>query len=103
MGHFVYAARAFDILDRTDSTQEYWDAKRGACIGIFQQLIQQHHQLVATVSDAASSAHSSAVGSVKPSDLQESLSSIRNTSNPQVEYITRIIKKWCKDNGVKMN
>jgi len=27
---------------------------------------------------------------------------VRNTSNPQVEYIVRIIMKWCKEQGVKI-
>jgi intraflagellar transport protein 56 len=34
--------------------------------------------------------------------LQDVLTMIRNTSNPQVEYIVRIIKKWCKENNVKI-
>jgi intraflagellar transport protein 56 len=27
---------------------------------------------------------------------------LRNTSNPQVEYMIRIMKKWCKENGLKL-
>ena len=33
MGHFVYAAKAFDVLERLDPDPEYWEGKRGACIG----------------------------------------------------------------------
>lgn len=42
-------------------------------------------------------------GKASRDDLQDALSMIRNTSNPQVEYIVRIIKKWCKENNVKIN
>ena len=34
MGHFYYAAKAFDILERLDSDNEYEDALRGAIVGI---------------------------------------------------------------------
>ena len=34
MGHFYYAAKAFDILERLDSPDyEYGEAKRGAVVG----------------------------------------------------------------------
>lgn len=33
MGHFYYAAKAFDILARLDSEAEYEDALRGAVVG----------------------------------------------------------------------
>ena len=41
-------------------------------------------------------------GKASREDLQDALTMIRNTSNPQVEYIVRIIKKWCKENNVKI-
>jgi intraflagellar transport protein 56 len=82
MGHFLYAAKAFDVLERLDPDPEYWEGKRGACVGVFQMMI---------------------AGKASREDLQDALSMIRNTSNPQVEYIVRIIKKWCKDNNVKIN
>ena len=34
MGHFYYAAKAFDILERLDSDNEYEDALRGSIVGI---------------------------------------------------------------------
>lgn len=89
MGHFLYSAKAFDVLERLDADPEYWEGKRGACVGVFQQLIaQQNHQPMK--------------GSVTKDDLQDVINMIRNTSNPQVEYIIRIIKKWCKENNVKI-
>jgi intraflagellar transport protein 56 len=82
MGHFLFAAKAFDVLERLDDDPEHWEGKRGACVGVFQLLI---------------------AGKASKDDLQDALSMLRNTSNPQVEYIVRIIKKWCKDNSVKIN
>lgn len=81
MGHFLFAAKAFDVLERLDPDPEYWEGKRGACVGVFQQVV---------------------AGKASRDDLQDVLSMIRNTSNPQVEYIVRIIKKWCKENNVKI-
>lgn len=98
MGHFVYAAKAFDILERMDPDPEYWEGKRGACIGVFQQLIASTEgRLPATTATGIPAPQARA------EDLQEVMTMIRNTSNPQVEYITRIIKKWCKDNNIKIN
>ncbi|MCL4133791.1 UNVERIFIED_CONTAM: hypothetical protein GTU68_042942, partial [Idotea baltica] len=36
MGQFFYAARAFDVLEHLDPNPEYWEGKRGACVGMFQ-------------------------------------------------------------------
>lgn len=35
MGHFFYAAKAFDILERLDSDHEYEDALYGSIVGVF--------------------------------------------------------------------
>ncbi|DAZ96853.1 TPA: hypothetical protein N0F65_008284 [Lagenidium giganteum] len=37
---FYFAAKAFDVLERLDPDPEYWEAKRGACMGYFQQVAQ---------------------------------------------------------------
>lgn len=39
MGQFYYSAKAFDVLERLDPSPEYWDGKRGACVGIFQMIL----------------------------------------------------------------
>jgi intraflagellar transport protein 56 len=36
--NFYYAVKAFDVLERLDPDPEYWEAKRGACVGFFQQI-----------------------------------------------------------------
>ncbi|XP_050311296.1 intraflagellar transport protein 56 isoform X2 [Anthonomus grandis grandis] len=39
MGEFLYAAKAFDTLDRLDPNPEFWEGKRGACVGVFQAFL----------------------------------------------------------------
>lgn len=39
MHQFYYAAKAFDVLERLDSNPEYWEGKRGACVGVFQMIL----------------------------------------------------------------
>ena len=41
-------------------------------------------------------------GMERKESLRDILGMLRNTSNPQVEYFVRIIKKWCKENGIKV-
>ncbi|KAK3766651.1 hypothetical protein RRG08_042429 [Elysia crispata] len=44
MGQFYYAAKAFDVLERLDPNPEYWEGKRGACVGVFQLIIAGNEQ-----------------------------------------------------------
>ncbi|XP_014674786.1 PREDICTED: intraflagellar transport protein 56-like [Priapulus caudatus] len=79
MGQFYYAAKAFDVLERLDPNPEYWEGKRGACVGLFQLIIAGH----------------------EPKEtLRDIIQILRNTANPQVEFIIRIMKKWAKENRV---
>jgi len=79
MGQFYYAAKAFDVLERLDSNPEYWEGKRGACVGVFQLIIAGH----------------------EPKDrLHEVLQLLRNSNQTQVEYIQRTMKKWARENKV---
>lgn len=41
MGEFYISAKAFDVLERLDPNPEYWEGKRGACVGLFQMIIAQ--------------------------------------------------------------
>jgi len=81
-GHFFYSAKAFDVLERLDPNPEYWEGKRGACVGVFQAII---------------------AGKENREQLRDVVSMLRNTSNPQVEYIIRIMKKWARENGVGLH
>jgi len=79
MGSFYYSAKAFDLLERHDPDPEYWEGKRGACVGVFQMTV---------------------AGKEPKENLREVIQMLRSTSNPQVEYIVRTMTKWCKENGV---
>ncbi|OXB60381.1 hypothetical protein ASZ78_001207 [Callipepla squamata] len=79
MHQFYYAAKAFDVLERLDSNPEYWEGKRGACVGVFQMIL---------------------AGREAKETLREVLHLLRSTGNSQVEYIIRIMKKWAKENRV---
>jgi intraflagellar transport protein 56 len=123
MGHFYYSAKAFDLLEKIDPDPEYWEGKRGACIGLFQQFVAQtvdpnmlttcftnipsdkksaEKKLNGTSSSIDSTSSIANRINVKLDELQEVMNMIKVTSNPQVEYITRIMKKWFKDNNVKI-
>lgn len=39
MGQFYYAAKAFDALEKLDPDSNYWEGKRGACVGVFQLIV----------------------------------------------------------------
>ncbi|KAL7747466.1 Intraflagellar transport protein 56 [Sorochytrium milnesiophthora] len=76
---YYFSAKAFDVLERLDPTQEYWEGKRGACIGVFQQIYN---------------------GQEAREILRDVVNMMRGSTNPQVEYITRVMKKWAKENRV---
>ena len=67
------------MLERLDPNPEYWEGKRGAAIGLFQMIIAGREERQALV------------------DIVQML---KNTSNPQVDHIVKVIKKWAKENRV---
>ncbi|RKO86192.1 Tetratricopeptide repeat protein 26 [Blyttiomyces helicus] len=77
MNHYFFSAKAFDVLERLDPNPEYWEGKRGACIGVFQQIVS---------------------GQEPKESFRDVIGMLRNTSNPQVEYIIRVMKKYAKEN-----
>lgn len=82
MGHFYYACKAFDVLERLDPDPEFWEGKRGAAVGVFQRVVARKES---------------------PDKLQEVVNLLRSSSNSQVEYIiNKVMKKWAKDNRVKL-
>ena len=81
MGAFFYAAKAFDVLERLDPDPEYWEGKRGACVGVFQHVV---------------------AGMEPKESLRDVLAMLRNTSNPQVEFLIRVIRRWGSENGIKV-
>lgn len=81
MGAFFFAAKAFSTMERYDVQQEYWEGKRGACIGVLQQVI---------------------AGEEPKELLPEVLEMLRagGDSHPQQEHVAAVIAKWCRDNDV---
>lgn len=77
IGLFFYSAKAFDVLERLDSNPEFWEGKRGACMGAFQLIVS---------------------GQEPKESLRDIGQMLQNTGNPQVEYILRIMNKWAKEN-----
>ena len=51
VGAFYFSAKAFDTLERLDQNPEYWDGKRGACVGVFQQVIARKERKEALAED----------------------------------------------------
>jgi len=79
MGQFYFACKAFDVLERMDADPEFWEAKRGAAIGVFQQVL---------------------AGRESPERLQEVVNLLRSSANPQVEYMINKMKKGAKERRV---
>ncbi|XP_064406103.1 intraflagellar transport protein 56-like [Halichondria panicea] len=79
MGQFYFAARAFDVLERLDPNPDYWEGKRGACVGLLQLVIAGHEP---------------------KESLKEIVQILRNTPQPQAELIVLAIRKWARDNRV---
>lgn len=81
MGQFIYSAKAFDIMEKLDPSPEYWEGKRGACVGVFQLVIAGH----------------------EPKEMLGEVTQIlRNASQPQAELILQCIRKWMRDNRVSI-
>ena len=38
-GQYLYAAKAFDLLEQIDESPQYWEGKRGALVGVFQKVV----------------------------------------------------------------
>ncbi|CAM6100501.1 unnamed protein product [Calypogeia fissa] len=75
---FLFAAKAFDVLEKMDASPEHWEGKRGACVGVFQQVI---------------------VGKESKQSLKDVMTLLQTTSHPEAEHILRIIQKWAKENN----
>jgi len=80
-GAFLYAAKAFDTLERLDPNPEYWDGKRGACVGAFQMVVAQKE---------------------RKEILREVIGMLKSSRNPQVEYLNRVFKRWARENNVNV-
>ncbi|XP_053202718.1 intraflagellar transport protein 56-like isoform X2 [Panonychus citri] len=77
MGQFLYSARAFDILEKHETNPEFWEGKRGACVGLFQLIL---------------------AGKEPREQIYEIMKLLRNSDNPQVDQILRTLRNWDKEN-----
>jgi intraflagellar transport protein 56 len=67
----LYSAKAFDVLERLDPSPDYWEGKRGACVGAFQEWTENPES---------------------KETFREIISLLKNSTNPQVDYICRVMK-----------
>jgi len=72
IGEFYYAAKAFDVLERLDPNLEYWEGNRGAGVGLFQLIVSNKES---------------------KDKLREIVLLLRNSNNPQIEYIIKKLKR----------
>ncbi|EQC36439.1 hypothetical protein SDRG_05896 [Saprolegnia diclina VS20] len=75
MADYFFAAKAFDVLERVDPDPEYWEAKRGACVGYFNK---------------------SVTGKCDPVKLQQVLTMLESSKHHQGKGIARTLRHWCE-------
>lgn len=80
VGQFYYSAKAFDLLQSIEPITEYWNGKRGACCGLFQQVI---------------------AGKEMKEHLLDIMSLLTNDTNPQSNFILRVMRQWCHQNNLQ--
>eukprot|EP00297_Palpitomonas_bilix_P003360 CAMPEP_0113885446 /NCGR_PEP_ID=MMETSP0780_2-20120614/10916_1 /TAXON_ID=652834 /ORGANISM="Palpitomonas bilix" /LENGTH=574 /DNA_ID=CAMNT_0000873375 /DNA_START=380 /DNA_END=2104 /DNA_ORIENTATION=- /assembly_acc=CAM_ASM_000599 len=78
---FFYSLKAYDVLERLDPTDEYWEGKRGAAVGVFQQVIAGRE-----------------TGAV----LIEVVSALRASRSDEAARIMKVIRKWAKQEGIEI-
>lgn len=84
VGEFYYAAKAASTLYRLegDAHTMWWEALRGAACGVLAKV---------------------ASGDYETKYLGEVVKMLKNISNPQVEYIVRVINKFAKERRIDLN
>jgi len=90
MGHFIFAAKAFNVLERADPDPEFWEGKRGACVGVLQGIIAEKEKEKGSPQE-----HKQA--------LNEIIAMLTTTNNPQSQFICEVIKDWGRQNEIKLN
>lgn len=92
MGHFLTAAKAFDILEKSDPDPDFWEGKRGACVGVFQEVITCKQRNGQTFRFQESERA-----------IRDVMTLLRTTNNPQSEFIRKCIRNWGRENGLEIN
>ena len=102
-GQFYYAAKAYDVLERLDPSPEYWEGKRGACIGWFQRIIAEKGAFW-SLENAQRGFRSFLTCSQEPRDsLTDLILMLRNTNNREVDYLVMTMNNWAKENGANLD
>lgn len=86
---FYYAAKAFDVLERLDNDSEYVEGKRGACIGVFQQ-VYANEESAELLSDVIKMLEMSVQQHADDAQVAHSFSSLIS-----------IIKDWMKETKIR--
>ncbi len=86
MGHFVFAAKAFHILESVDGDPDFGDGRRGACVGAFLKITK----LKAQGNDMMREQFSD--------DLAEIIQILKESDNDIDTEIMEEIQKWLKIN-----
>ncbi|CCW59760.1 unnamed protein product [Phytomonas sp. EM1] len=86
---FYYAAKAFDVLERLDSDPEYIEGKKGACIGVFQQVFANEES-----SDAFFDVIKMLETSVQQHADEPAIAQ-------QFNSIVIVMKEWAKESKIK--
>lgn len=73
-GQFYYAAKSFDALEKLDGSQEFWEGKRGACVGVYQKY-----------SNVSSIISSLVSGLESRESLEEIITILKTSENSQVD------------------
>lgn len=76
VGEFWIAAKAFDMLEKLDPNPEFWEGKRGACIGALQAFIMKRPN------------------GAPPGGIGEIISLLRDSSSTQADTILRTVRKY---------
>lgn len=81
IGEYWVAAKAFDMLEKfsIDPNPEYWEGKRGSCVGTFYSIITGR-QIAAP-----------------PNGFIDICTLLRESTNPQVESVIRTIRNFSND------
>lgn len=90
--HYLYAAKAFDVLERLDPAPEYWEGKRGAICGVFQSIV------TAVGQKSTSGKHEKQC----KEQFREILQLMQSTKQPQAEKILRVMQQWAREAHFKV-
>jgi intraflagellar transport protein 56 len=76
MKQYFYSAKAFDVLERLDPCQEYWEGKMSACLGVVESIF---------------------AGSESRESFKAVTALLNNSDNPQAQVVLRTLRKVAKE------